>query len=89
MHCELCERPVGRVTVHHLVPKQHDGHDGPKVELCSGCHRQVHALFSNRVLAEELDSLEKLRSHPQVARYVRWARKQDPGKRIQVRRGRR
>ena len=30
--------------------------------VCSPCHRQVHALFTNRTLAGQLDTLEKLRA---------------------------
>ena len=80
---------MAKLTVHHLVPRQHDGHDGPKAELCPGCHRQIHVLYPNHVLARELDSLEKLRSAPRMRRYLEWARKQKPGKRITVRRARR
>lgn len=88
MRCELCHRPVAELTVHHLVPRQHDGHDGPTAELCRGCHSQLHALFSNHHLARELNTLDKLRAHPDVARYLRWARKQKPGRKIRVRRKR-
>lgn len=89
MRCELCHREMDQLTVHHLVPKQHDGHDGPKAELCRGCHSQIHRLFPNHVLARELDSLDKLRSDPRVIKYVRWARKQSPNKKIRVRKPRR
>jgi hypothetical protein len=73
------------LTVHHLVPKDEDGHGGPTARLCSGCHRQIHRLFDNATLARELDSLEKLRAHPGLAKFVRWVRRQAPGRRIKVR----
>jgi hypothetical protein len=56
-------------------------------ELCSGCHRQVHALFTNRTLAHELDTVEKLREDPQIQRYLSWAQKQSD-RHIPVRRSR-
>lgn len=74
-----------RLTRHHLRPRAHGGTE--TVLLCSGCHRQVHALFENRTLAEELDSLEKLRQDPQIRRYLSWAKRQKGGH-IRVRRSR-
>jgi len=85
MRCELCEREVARVTRHHLRPREHGGTE--TALLCSACHRQVHALFTNRTLAHELDSLEKLRAHPQMRSYLRWARRQ-ADRHIPVRRSR-
>lgn len=74
------------LTVHHLVPKQRGGGRGDTAELCPACHRQLHALFDNRHLAAELGSLEALRAHPDVRRFVRWVRRQDPNRRVKVRR---
>jgi hypothetical protein len=74
------------VTCHHLVPKDEGGAGGATAELCSACHRQIHALFDNRTLARELASLEALRSEPRIRRFLRWVRRQDPGRRIRVRR---
>jgi len=86
--CELCGRDVPELTVHHLVPRERGGTGGGTAELCRACHRQVHALFDNRRIAAELGSLSALRSHPDLRRFVRWVRRQDPGRRIRVRRSR-
>ncbi len=83
--CALCGRQVERLTRHHLCPREHGGAE--TVLLCGGCHRQVHALFTNRTLASELDTLEKLRQEPAIERYVAWARRQ-PDAHIPVRRSR-
>lgn len=83
--CALCGREVGRLTRHHVRPKQFGG--VLTEELCSACHRQVHAMFTNRTLAQELDTLEKLRQDPQVQRYLNWARRQTD-RHIPVRRSR-
>jgi hypothetical protein len=87
--CEVCGRRVGALTTHHLVPKDERGHHGPTAELCSACHRQIHVLFDNATLARELSTIKALRQHPQMARFVRWVRKQQPGRGIKVRRARR
>jgi len=52
MACELCEREVEKLTLHHLIPKEEKGHHGPTIAICSACHRQIHTLFDNKVLAE-------------------------------------
>lgn len=84
MKCELCQREVENLTVHHLIPKQKNGHHGPKINICSACHRQIHNLFDNTRLAQELNTLEKLRSEPQMWKFLSWVRKQDPNKRIKI-----
>ncbi|MCY4417210.1 MAG: HNH endonuclease signature motif containing protein [Chloroflexi bacterium] len=76
VHCALCEREVDRFTVHHLVPRARGGNHGPTARLCPTCHRQVHAMFSETTLADELYSVELLRANPRVASFLRWMRKQ-------------
>jgi hypothetical protein len=83
--CQLCGRHVLKLTRHHLRPKEHGGVE--TALLCSGCHRQVHALFTNRTLANQYDSLEKLRQDSAIAAYITWARKQ-PDRRLPVRKSR-
>ena len=78
--CELCRREVDRYTVHHLVPRAKGGRFGPKAKLCATCHRQLHALFSEATLAQELNSIPRLQANPQVHDYLKWVRKQkSPG----------
>jgi hypothetical protein len=89
MQCELCEREVERLTVHHLIPRQKDGGDGPRAEICSACHRQIHVLFDNSTLARELNCVERLRDEPRMQRFLAWVRRQDPDRRVKVRGGRR
>jgi len=84
--CELCRRETLRLTVHHLIPRAEGGRLGPKASLCSTCHRQLHALFSEETLAKELTSIDAIRANPQVAQYVRWARRQKGSANFPVRR---
>jgi hypothetical protein len=85
VECELCEREVENLTLHHLVPRQKKGHAGPKAEICAACHRQIHTLFDNARLARELNSLERLRDEPDMQRFLAWVRRQRPDKRVKVR----
>ena len=84
--CELCQREPVRFTEHHLVPRSRGGKYGPKARLCPTCHRQLHAMFSEKTLANELNSVERLRADPGFAGYLKWASKQKDGASFRVRR---
>ncbi|MCI0877720.1 MAG: HNH endonuclease [Chloroflexi bacterium] len=84
--CELCRREAERYTVHHLVPRSRGGKWGPTTRLCSTCHRQLHALFSEATLARELHSVDLIRANPEVARFLKWARRQKGDTGFRVRR---
>lgn len=98
--CALCRRPAPDLTEHHLVPRREHarlrgtpGFDleaarNGTVRLCGACHRTVHAEFTHRELADRFNTLEALRKHPGIARFVAFARRQRPDKRITVRRRR-
>lgn len=90
MICQLCERNLERLTVHHLIPRQKTKRKkvdpSPTINICSACHKQIHGLFDNTHLARELNSLDKLKNEPQMQKFLAWVKKQDPHKRIQVRR---
>ena len=88
--CELCEREIERLTLHHLVPRQSTKRQktapSPTIKICSACHRQIHALFDNKYLARELNTLDKLKNESQMQNFLSWIRKQDPNKRVKVHR---
>lgn len=92
MQCELCEREMEKLTVHHLIPKQNTKrkkvNSSPTIEICSACHRQIHAFFDNKHLTQELNTIEKLKNQPQMQKFLLWVRKQNPDKRVQVHRQR-
>ena len=84
--CELCLRESARFTEHHLVPRSRGGKYGPKARLCPTCHRQLHAMFSEKTLANELNSVERLRADPNFAGYLKWVSKQKDGATFRVHR---
>ncbi len=90
MHCELCEREMDALTVHHLIPRQKTKRKkiepGPTINICSACHKQIHTLFDNTRLATELNSIERLKNEPQMQKFLSWVRKQNPNIRIKVNR---
>ena len=88
MICELCERDVQRLTVHHLIPKQKAKNKKadtiPTANICSACHRQIHSLFNNTQLSQKLNSLEKLKNEPQMEKFISWVKKQNPSRHVRV-----
>jgi 5-methylcytosine-specific restriction enzyme A len=78
--CELCERlvPQSLITLHHLKPRERGGTAEHRTPLCRPCHKQVHAVFTNKVLARSLDSIDRLKAAPELQPFLAWIRKQKP-----------
>lgn len=75
--CALCERPLGaRVEWHHVVPKSEGGRD--TVALHPICHRTIHATATNAELARLYPTLDALRAHEDVRRFVAWIADKPP-----------
>lgn len=69
--CWLCARPLGvRVEWHHPVPKSRGGRVIEPVHPI--CHRTLHVTFSNAELARMGGDVGKLRSRPELARFIAW-----------------
>lgn len=58
----------GELTYHHLIPKStHTKSRKRKYEvseqilLCEFCHKQIHLMFTNKELADKLNTIEKLK----------------------------
>lgn len=80
--CPLCGRPIPRdvrQSVHHLVPKLKGGTHGPTVRLHQICHNEIHAALTEAELARSYDTVEKLRDHPRIARFIAWVATKPPG----------
>ena len=84
--CELCERAVPERTRHHLIPRmRHRKRSALKrfepaemreriAMLCRPCHKQIHALFSERELEASYHTLERLRQHDEMRKFLDWIR---------------
>ena len=86
--CALCQRAVP-TTAHHLIPravhrkKRFRTRFGVEemrarlIPLCRLCHNAVHEFIpSEKLLADEYNTVEALLAHEGIARHVAWARKQ-------------
>lgn len=79
--CPLCQRPIPsgvRQSRHHLVPKLKGGGAGLTVLLHQICHNQIHATLSEAEIAREFSSVERLRVHPELAKFIDWISKRPP-----------
>ncbi|MCE8007182.1 HNH endonuclease [Aestuariivita sp.] len=79
--CPLCGRPVPaevRQSLHHLIPKLKGGKGGSTVLLHHICHREIHATLSEAELARSYATIEALRSHPRLAKFIAWVGKRPP-----------
>jgi hypothetical protein len=76
--CSLCEREVPRslITLHHLRPRQNGSTARHRTPLCRPCHKQLHAVYSNKTLAHSLHSSDQLKSAPELQPFLGWIRKQ-------------
>lgn len=79
--CPLCLRPIpphARQSLHHLVPRLKGGKHGATVRVHQICHNMVHATLTEAQLARQWNTPERLRSHPELARFFGWVATKDP-----------
>jgi 5-methylcytosine-specific restriction enzyme A len=74
--CELCEREGVEITEHHLIPREEGGGKLAKANLCIPCHKQIHALYTNKELAARLNTIQDLKSDEKISKFISWVRKQ-------------
>ena len=93
--CALCGREE-TLTRHHLIPRTRHRHKRNKrlfprefvretVGLCPPCHKQIHALFSEKALEEKLRTIETLREESEMKKFLEWIRAKPAGFRPQTR----
>jgi hypothetical protein len=88
--CPLCGRPIppgAPQSLHHLVPKSKGGRT--TVLLHHICHREIHAALGEAELARDFATVEALRAHPRLARFLAWVARRPPGFDSRVPRARR
>ena len=42
------------------------------------CHRAIHAMLSERELAEDFSTFAALKAHPMLTQFIAWVRKHPP-----------
>jgi hypothetical protein len=81
--CALCGRGFEprHLTKHHCLPKEKGGTTEDVELICSQCHGMVHATYTNETLALLYPTIEQLRRAPELVGFLKWVRKQSPGRR--------
>lgn len=85
--CEICERPGRELTRHHLIPRSRHRKARSKrqfsreemrtriAHICSDCHCQIHLLFTEKELAADFNTLEDLKGHEGMQKFVGYIQK--------------
>jgi 5-methylcytosine-specific restriction endonuclease McrA len=87
--CAICGREE-TLTRHHLIPrtrhpnkKNKRDFDRAKVRetvgICRPCHSQIHRWLTEKELEREWNTVEKLRTHPELRKFVQWIADKPPG----------
>jgi len=83
MKCALCSAS-NNLTEHHLIPRcRHKRYQRKKTSeelnktilLCFECHKQIHSLFTETLLAQKYHTLRELKANPLVVKWVQWFKK--------------
>lgn len=95
--CQLCGRTVKGITRHHLIPRtrhknkrnkrefDRDDVKSRTIDVCPPCHKNIHAVFENKELEREYNTLDALRAHPDIHRFSEWVATKPPDTHVRVR----
>ena len=89
MKCALCgiEYDDNNVNFHHLIPKSF--HSNKRilkqydkdylntygVYLCLACHNKLHSCIDEKDMAFDLNTIEKIKNHFEIAKWINWKQK--------------
>ena len=78
-NCPLCGRALidgPSVNAHHLIPKTFKGN--VTVLIHTICHSKIHSVFTERELLQHYHTVERLRAHPEIEKFIQWVAKKEP-----------
>lgn len=74
--CPLCDRPLADpCSNHHLIPVSKGGKHTETVLLHKICHDKIHSVIKEKDLKRTYFTVEKLRHHPDLIKFIEWVRK--------------
>ena len=79
-HCPICDRELGSketISQHHLIPKSKGGKDSVKILIHNICHQKIHTVFTENELRDHFNTVEKLKEHQEIQKFVKWVSKKD------------
>ncbi|MBS1644016.1 MAG: HNH endonuclease [Bacteroidetes bacterium] len=77
--CPLCERPLAEpMNRHHLIPLSKGGKGTETVMMHKICQGKVHAVFTERELSLHYNTVDALKGHDEIAKFIKWIKKKPP-----------
>jgi len=72
--CPICDRPIpdSQKDAHHLIPKSKGGKNTQYLHRI--CHRQIHALFTETELANQLNTADALKENEKLQKFILWVK---------------
>ncbi|MFT3910178.1 MAG: HNH endonuclease [Ferruginibacter sp.] len=78
-NCPLCNRELAEPIVrHHLIPPSKGGRDTATVAMHKICQAKVHAVFTETEQKNYYNTVDRLREHEEIARFIKWVSKKEP-----------
>lgn len=78
--CPICDREMyndGKsINRHHFVPKSRGGKE--QFFTHKICHNMIHSLWTEKELELEYSDSEKIKSHTEIQKFIKWIQKKDP-----------
>jgi len=72
--CPVCERLYDdTMSEHHLIPRCKKGRE--TVALHTVCHNFIHATFTDKELAREYNTIDKLMQDARMQKFSKWIAK--------------
>ena len=79
--CVICHRELGdenTISKHHLIPKSKGGRDLETILIHNICHQKIHSMFTEEELRATYHTVEKLREHEGMSKFIKWVATKDP-----------
>ena len=64
------------MNLHHLVPRTYKGTE--TVAMHQICHAKIHSVLSEKELRDHYHTIDRLRSHPEITRFIKWIARKPP-----------
>ena len=89
--CDLHQGEGYEMSKHHLIPQTRHKNKrvkrdleqeerNMKIRVCQPCHSKIHSVLTEKELEREWNTLEKIQSHPEIAKFIVWVRNHSPAR---------
>lgn len=64
------------VNEHHLIPKTYKGTETVTIHVI--CHNKIHTVFTEQELYRHYHTAERIQSHPEMEKFIKWLQNKEP-----------